>query len=74
MEKKLIDIVVNGQLVGVLLEDLAKMFLTTLINQLPAEMSIATYIHQETEEEVTLPTPAPEAVTEPKPVAEKKSK
>lgn len=47
MEQRMIDIVVNNQLVAVVIEDLAKLFVNTLVNELPLEMSIATYVHYE---------------------------
>ena len=47
MNQRMIDIVVNDQLVAVVIEDLAKLFVNTLVNELPVEMSIATYVHYE---------------------------
>lgn len=44
---KMIDIVVNEQLVAVVAEDLVKLFVNTLVSKLPVEMSIATYEHIE---------------------------
>lgn len=47
MNQRMIDIVVNDQLVAIVIEDLAKLFVTTLVNELPLEVSIATYVHYE---------------------------
>lgn len=47
MAPRMIDIVVNNQLVAVVIEDLAKLFVSTLVNELPVEMSIATFEHYE---------------------------
>jgi hypothetical protein len=47
MAPRMIDIVVNNQLVAVVAENFSKMFVSMLIAELPTEMSIATYVHYE---------------------------
>ncbi len=41
----MIDIIINNQLVAVVVEELAKLFVTTLVQKLPSEMLIETRIH-----------------------------
>jgi hypothetical protein len=42
----MIDIIINDQLVAVVVEELAKLFVTTLVQKLPSEMSVVTRIHK----------------------------
>lgn len=51
----MIDIVVNGQLVAVVVEDLAKAFVKVLVDILPLESNIATYVHREDYQESSVP-------------------
>lgn len=46
------DIIVNGNLVAVVVQQLVKPFVETLIKMLPEEMSIQTKIHIEEKPEV----------------------
>ena len=42
---KMIEIIINGNVIAVVVEELAKLFVTTLVQQLPAEMSIQTRVY-----------------------------
>lgn len=42
---KMIEIIVNGQSVAIVVEDLAKLFVVALVQQLPEEMNISTRIY-----------------------------
>lgn len=43
---RMIEIYINNQLVAIVIEDLAKLFVNTIYNDLPIEVSITTRIHK----------------------------
>lgn len=47
------DILVNGQLVGIVIKELVKSFMGVLIQALPEEMSVISTPHQDPKEEKT---------------------
>lgn len=51
--QRMIEIYINTQLVAIVIEDLAKLFVNTIYNDLPLEVSVTTRIHtpQETIEQ-----------------------
>ena len=62
MEQRMFDVVVNDQLVAVVIEELAKLFIVTLVNELPLGSSVATYLHYEEPVQEVIP----QQVIEPK--------
>ena len=49
---RMIEIIINGQLVAIVIEDLAKLFLNTLVKELPVEVSIVTRVYRSAEQEM----------------------
>ena len=43
---RMIEIYINSQLVAIVIEDLAKLFVNTIYNDLPLEVSITTRVHK----------------------------